>query len=131
MWTCALLSSAISAAFSPPHRPRMPFGGRSGLDGSHGPSTAAAAVKAKAALVSIGTSLPIYPPQSTFGHYAHPKSTGGPHMPRPGLDPCPTAPPDRLRCLRHEEYDRLARPGPRHRGRERRLGLTSQGLRRP
>src|SRR6266545_6692219 len=92
MWTCALLSSAISAAFSPPQRPIIPLGGRSGLDGSQGPSTAAAAVKAKAALVSMGTSLPIYPVQTTFGHYALPTPTAGPHVPRLSLGPCPTAP---------------------------------------
>src|SRR6266545_5998766 len=87
MCTCALVSSAISAAFSPPHRPTIPLGGRSGLDGSQGPSTTAAAVKAKAALVSIGTSLPIYPVQTTFGHYALPTPTAGPHVPRLSLGP--------------------------------------------
>src|SRR6267142_4094167 len=53
VWRFALVSCAMSAAFSPPHSPITPFGGRTGLDGSQGPSSAAAAVKAKAALVII------------------------------------------------------------------------------
>src|SRR2546427_400245 len=49
---CALVSSAISAALSPPHIPARSFGGFTPV-GSHGPITAAAATNAKAALVSM------------------------------------------------------------------------------
>src|SRR6266702_3532791 len=58
---CALVSSAISAAFSPPHMPARSFGGLSPV-GSHGPSSAATATNVTAALVTIGP-----PYQSTLG----------------------------------------------------------------
>src|SRR6266850_2666552 len=64
---CALVSSAISAAFSPPHVPARSLGGLTPV-GSHGPRTAAAAANTTAALVSMETSLPIYPPQTSLGH---------------------------------------------------------------
>src|SRR6266540_194275 len=49
MCTCALVSSAISAAFSPPHVPARSLGGLSPV-GSQGPSTAVAATNAIVAL---------------------------------------------------------------------------------
>src|SRR5216110_3796445 len=52
MCTCALVSSAISAAFSPPHMPARSFGGLSPV-GSHGPMSVAATTKVKPALVSM------------------------------------------------------------------------------
>src|SRR5919198_623542 len=51
--TCALVSSAISAAFSPPHNPARSFGGRTAFVGSQGPIVAAAAANTTIALVSM------------------------------------------------------------------------------
>src|SRR2546423_13673043 len=62
MCTCALVSSAMSAAFSPPHVPAKFLGGRAGSVGLQGPSVAAAAANANAAFVSIKS-----PYQSTLG----------------------------------------------------------------
>src|SRR6266446_9605671 len=52
MWMCAPESSAISAAFSPPHVPARSLGGLSPV-GSQGPNASAAAAIANAALGSI------------------------------------------------------------------------------
>src|SRR5437870_2220980 len=62
MCTCALVSSAISAAFSPPHMPARSLGGLSPVE-SHGPNANVAAANANAAFVSMGppTSLPSAP----------------------------------------------------------------------
>src|SRR5256885_15956386 len=62
MCTWALVSSAMRAAFSPPHVPTTFLGGRAGSVGLHGPSVAAAAANANAAFVSIKS-----PYQSTLG----------------------------------------------------------------
>src|SRR6267143_6109399 len=95
---CALVSSAISAAFSPPHVPARSLGGLRPV-GSHGPRTAAAAANTTAALVSMETSLPIYPPQTTLRHHDYPAPLISPCVPwfNPGNGP--TAPPRWLRRL--------------------------------
>src|SRR5690349_21489566 len=53
MCTCALVSSAMSPALSPPHVPARSLGGRTGLPRSQGPISVAAAANTNAALVSI------------------------------------------------------------------------------
>src|SRR5213076_3127938 len=58
MCTCALVSSAISAAFSPPHMPARSFGGLSPV-GSHGPMSVAATTKVKPALVTMTPLRPL------------------------------------------------------------------------
>src|SRR5256885_7144035 len=71
MWTCALVSSAISAAFSPPHVPARSLGGLTPV-GSHGPIasvTAATANNLSHIASPDGVSLPIYPPETSLRHY--------------------------------------------------------------
>src|SRR5712664_1077817 len=59
MCTCALVSSAISPAFSPPHVPARSLGGLTPV-GLHGPSANVAAANANAALLSIESSCGAY-----------------------------------------------------------------------
>src|SRR3989442_10568755 len=59
MWTCALVSSAISPAFSPPHVPARSLGGLTPV-GLHGPSANVAAANANAALLRIERSRGAY-----------------------------------------------------------------------
>src|SRR4029077_13044703 len=67
MWTCALVSSAMRPALSPPHVPARSLGGRTAV-GSHGPKSVVAAMSATTVRVIMDSPYQIYPLPPSLGH---------------------------------------------------------------